>query len=238
MVLLGDLRRDQGALMGPLSAHHAYSTARGLFSHLDSPRRLAQVELLIVLLEEMSWNISSALRRYELFAADERLSGRDRARARLWLGRALSKQGDYDRAIPAMTYAAHEFEDLGEPDNWSVAQQKIALALRGRGDLDGALRRIEVAHSGSRDGSPLQRVRLNTAHAHILLSDPATRDEGRSVLDGTARMADDYGLGHQLRSIENIRRSGGSFPATPPQGVTDEDATGSAGVGTRAAGDR
>jgi hypothetical protein len=217
MVLLGDLRRDQGLLTGALSAHHAYGTARAIFSHLDIPRRLAQVELLIVLVDEMSWNIDSAVHRYELFAADERLSRRDRTRARLWMGRALSKQGDYDGAIPAMIYAAREFEDLGEPDSWSVAQQKIALALRGRGDLDGALRRIQIARSGGSDGSPLQRVRLSTAHAHILLSDLATRDEGRFVLDGTARVADDYGLGHQLRSIENIRRSGGASPATAPQ---------------------
>jgi hypothetical protein len=53
--------------------------------------------------------------------------------------------------------------------------------------------------------APLQRVRLDTAHGHILLSDPATRDDGRAVLDRAATMAAQYGLSHQLRSIEGIR---------------------------------
>jgi transcriptional regulator with XRE-family HTH domain len=210
--LLGDLRRDQGSLLGPLSAHHSYSTAHGLFSQLGIPRRLAQTELLLALLNEMSWNLDAARGQYERLADDERLSRRDRARSRLWMGRALSKAGDYERAIALMTHAAREFEDLGEPDHWSVAQQKIALALRGCGDLTRAFRHIEVARSVGRGDSPLQRVRLSTAHAHILLSDPATRDEGRSVLHGAARVADAYGLGHQLTSIENIRRTGGESP--------------------------
>jgi hypothetical protein len=52
----------------------------------------------------------------------------------------------------------------------------------------------------------MQRVRLNTAHAHILLSDRATRAQGWSVLDETAQLARSRGLSHQLRSIDGIRR--------------------------------
>lgn len=55
--------------------------------------------------------------------------------------------------------------------------------------------------------SPMQHVRLDTAHGHILLSDPATRDDGLSVFDDAAQVARQYGLSHQLRSIEGIRRS-------------------------------
>jgi hypothetical protein len=51
----------------------------------------------------------------------------------------------------------------------------------------------------------MQRVRLDTAHAHVLLSEPATRTEGLQVLDRTAKDATYYGMAHQLRSIENIR---------------------------------
>ena len=34
-----------------------------------------------------------------------------------------------------MLAASRDFEDLAEPDDWSVAQQKLALAYRGSGDL-------------------------------------------------------------------------------------------------------
>lgn len=207
MTLLGDLRRDQGLLLGPLSAHHSYSTAHRLFSRLGIPRRRAQTELLLALVDEMSGSLTNAGRHYEWLATDERLSARDRARSRLWMGRVLSKSGDNDRAIEFMMCASREFEDLTEPENWSVAHQKIALAFRGGGDLDSAFRHIEIARSSGHADSPLQHVRLNTAHAHILLTDPATHDEGRSVLNSAARTAEAYGLGHQVRSIESIRRT-------------------------------
>ncbi|TDQ55454.1 hypothetical protein [Actinorugispora endophytica] len=51
----------------------------------------------------------------------------------------------------------------------------------------------------------MQRVRLDTAHGHILLSDTATRDDGLLVLDQATRTAAQYGLVHQLRSIEGIK---------------------------------
>ncbi|WP_344685206.1 hypothetical protein [Saccharopolyspora taberi] len=125
------------------------------------------------------------------------------------MGTALSKNGNNAAAIEVMTTAAREFEDLAEPEDWCVAHQKIALAHRGIGDLVQAARHIEIARSAATADSPLHRVRLDTAHGHILLSDEATRDYGQSVLDGAAQVAGRYGLGHQLRSIEGIRRSYG-----------------------------
>lgn len=231
--LLGDLRRDRGSLLGPLSAHHAYRTAYDLYSQLGNPRRLAQTELLLALVDEMSWNLGTAIRAYERLAADERLSRRDRARSMLWLGRALSKAGGHDRAVSVMTCAAHEFDDLGEPDNWSVAQQKIALALRGSGDLRGAFRHIDRGRSGAPDQSAMQRVRWGTAFAHILVSDPATREAGRSALCDAARVAGAYGLGHQLRSIESIRRASGEASAACCRTRRSHDATGSTSAGAR-----
>jgi hypothetical protein len=50
----------------------------------------------------------------------------------------------------------------------------------------------------------MQKVRLSTAQAHILLSDTGTRAQGLALLDETARLARDSGLSHQLRSIESI----------------------------------
>jgi transcriptional regulator with XRE-family HTH domain len=206
LVLLGDAQRDQGALVGPLSAHHSYRRALGMFSELDVPRRVAQIELSLAVVAEMSGSLQTAAHRYQDLADDERLSGRDRARSRLWVGTALSKDGDHDYASRVMADAAREFEDLGEAEDWSVAQQKLALAYRGAGDLGQALAFIDIARTSGTDDTPMQRVRLAAAHGHILLTDKATYDDGLTLLDHTAQLALETGLSHQLRSIRAIRQ--------------------------------
>ncbi|GAA1997291.1 hypothetical protein GCM10009799_25400 [Nocardiopsis rhodophaea] len=57
----------------------------------------------------------------------------------------------------------------------------------------------------------MQRVRLDTAHGHILLSDPATRGEGSALLSKAETTAARYGLHHQVRSIEAVRYSDHRF---------------------------
>ncbi|MEU2560006.1 hypothetical protein ABZ626_11815 [Streptomyces longispororuber] len=203
--LLGDLKRDQGAVLGPLSAQQSYAGARAVFTRLDIPRRVAQLDLSLAVVAEMSGKLEDAARGYESLAVDDRLSRRDRARARLWVGTALSKHGRHDYATRVMTAATRDFEDLTEPEDWSVAHQKLALARRGAGDLTQALDFIAIARSSGTTASPMHRVRLDTAYGHILLSDAATRDDGLLVLDQAAKTAVRYGLVHQLRSIEGIR---------------------------------
>ncbi|MFJ9941515.1 helix-turn-helix domain-containing protein [Streptomyces erythrochromogenes] len=203
--LLGDLQRDQGAVLGPLSAQHSYASARSLFDRLGIPRRVAQLDLSLAVIAEMSGRLESAAQQYQSLAGDARLSRRDRARAQLWVGTALSKSGSHGHASRFMLAATKEFEDLEEPEDWSVAHQKIALAHRGAGDLPRALRFIGLARSTAATDTPMQRVRLETAHGHILLSDPATRDDGLNILDKAARVACQFGLSHQLASIEGIR---------------------------------
>ncbi|MFE0381855.1 hypothetical protein ACFW1M_41295 [Streptomyces inhibens] len=210
--LLGDLQRDQGAVLGPLSAQHSYVGARSAFSQLDIPRRIAQLDLSLAVVAEMSGRLEIAARHYETLAVDDRLSLRDRARARLWVGTALSKEGNHDYAARVMLAATRAFEDLSEPDDWSVAHQKLALAHRGVGNLDAALHFIAIARSTGVIDSPMQRVRLDTAHGHILLSDQATRDDGLHVLDNAAKLAAKFGLSHQLRSIEGIQMTSEGAP--------------------------
>ncbi|AKJ10110.1 hypothetical protein ABB07_08760 [Streptomyces incarnatus] len=205
--LHGDLMRDQGAVVGPLSAQRAYANARSLYMQLAIPRRVAQLDLSLAVVTEMVGELETAARQYEDLVADDRLSPRDRARARLWVGTALSKDGNHDYAVSVMETAVHVFEDLAEQEDWSVAQQKLALAHRGSGNLDAALRLIDLARSTGVTESPMQRVRLDTAYGHILLSDAATLDDGLHVLDDAAREAAQYGLSHQLRSITDIRRT-------------------------------
>ncbi|AJE81360.1 hypothetical protein SLNWT_0984 [Streptomyces albus] len=219
--LLGDLKRDRGAVLGPLSAHHSYAGARSLFTQLDIPRRVAQLDLSLAVVAEMSGDLEASARTYEMLAVDDRLSRRDRARARLWVGTALSKDGNHDYATRVMRAATREFEDLTEPDDWSVAHQKIALARRGVGDLTQALHFIGIARSSASTDSPMQRVRLDTAHGHILLSDTATRDDGLRILGRAAQTAAQYGLVHQLRSIESVKASS-EGPIGAPSTVTRE----------------
>ena len=213
LTLLGDYHCDQGALRGEVSAESTYRKARDVFGQLGVPRRIAQVDLLMAVVAEMSGDAASAARQYDLLAVDERLSARDRGRAALWVGTALSKQGEHSEAAGLMVAAARTFETLGEPDDWSSAQQKIALAHRGSGDLAGALRYIEISRSTGRAHSPLQQVQLNTATAHILLSDAATRTVGVAQLDAADRIAGQFNLGHQMRSIKKIRQSLAELPA-------------------------
>jgi transcriptional regulator with XRE-family HTH domain len=205
LVLIGDAQRDQGVLIGPLSAVRSYRQALGMFGELDIPRRIAQIELSLAVVAEMTGNLQAAAHRYEELASDERLSLRDRARSQLWVGTALSKDGEHDYAARVMAEATRELEDLGETDDWSVAQQKLALAYRGAGDLGRALHFIDVALTSGTTDTPMQQVRLSTAHAHILLSDQATSEDGLTLLNQTAQLALTSGLSHQRRSIETIR---------------------------------
>jgi tetratricopeptide (TPR) repeat protein len=205
LALLGDLRRDQGAIRGPLSARQTYRTAWTMFQNLGHPRRAAQMELALAVVDEMSGHLEPAATRYRTLSGDDRLSRRDRARALLWVGTALSKKGSNTYAARAMTHAIRDFEALEEPEDWSVAHQKLALAYRGANDLTNAARCIDVALTHRTPDSPLQRVRLDTAHAHILLTDPRTADHGLTLLGHAAGVSQAFGLTHQLTSINKLR---------------------------------
>ncbi|MEU8600603.1 hypothetical protein AB0C58_06415 [Streptomyces parvulus] len=65
---------------------------------------------------------------------------------------------------------------------------------------------------------------LDTAHGHILLSDAATRDDGLRVLGQAARTAAQYGLVHQLRSIESVKASSEGPPGAPPTVIRETNA--------------
>ncbi|GLZ43302.1 hypothetical protein [Actinokineospora sp. NBRC 105648] len=206
LALLGDIRVDQGNIHGPHSARTSYCGALRWFRELGIPRRAAQVELSLVVIDEMLGHVESAAKRYTALAADDRLCGRDRARATLWVGTALAKHGDHERAIVAMGEASKCFDELDEPVDWAAAQQKLALAHRGAGRLSDALRYVEVARSNCPPETPMQRVRMGTAHAHILLSDQATAENGLQMLDEAARESQLFGMAHRLASNMAIRQ--------------------------------
>ncbi|MGW4384139.1 helix-turn-helix domain-containing protein [Kitasatospora sp. NPDC004531] len=205
--LAGDLLRDRGVLLGPRPAARSYADARSVFHQLGIPRRVAQLDLALAVVAEMSGDLGGAAARYSELSRDHRLSGRDRLRAQLWVGTALDKQGLHDTAMPLMASAINGFEAVDEQEDWGTAHQKLALAHRGAGNLGEAARLIAVAESAGRSTSPMQQVRLATARGHVLLSDRATVQEGLAVLAKAAATAAAYGMSHQLRSIDGIRKN-------------------------------
>ncbi|MEQ7004881.1 hypothetical protein ABN028_01655 [Actinopolymorpha sp. B17G11] len=206
LMLLGNMRRYQGRLFGPLSARHAYDRASDLFTQLDNQRRVAQVDLARAITVEMSGDLHASARMYQSLAEDQRLRDYERAQARLWIGTALTKAGDIASAVAEIDHASRMFEEQGEADDWGVAHQKRALAHLAAADLAGATRSIDVALSYRRADSPLEQVRLDTAHGHVLVSDPGTCTEGLAVLSRARNQATRYGLAHQLQWIERIQR--------------------------------
>lgn len=207
LILLGDLQQDQGVIQGPRSAQHTYQQALAIFHKLDNPRRVAGVELGLTVLEEMAGNVETAAQGYKRLSADDRLSPRDRTRAQLWIGTALSKAGHNEHAQHVITPTIQAFDELEEPDDWSSAHQKLALAYRGSGNLNKALHHIDIALSHQPRDMPMKLVQATTAHAHILCSDRRTANEGVRLLDAAETLATDRRLGHQLRSIQRLRRS-------------------------------
>ena len=142
-----------------------------------------------------------------------------RPRSRLWIGTALSKDGEHAHAASVMTAAAREFEDLGEAEDWSVAHQKLALAYRGAGNLTEAQRLITIAGASGTTGTPMQKVRLSTAQAHILLSGTGTAP--LSVMEvGLAmfRMVAPSGAPTPLTAMPTDRRP--PIPSTPVMGAS------------------
>jgi len=215
LLIAGDLRRDQGLVIGPGAAQQCYRSAADLFASLGLARRHAQTQLVLGVIAEMSGSLAEAANVYERLCGDDRLSRRDQARARLWVGTALTKQGLHSSAAEWMGAAATEFDRLGEMEDWSVTQQKLGLVHRSTGNLDQAHAAISAAEATGAAATPLQQVRLWTARGHILLSDNATRGEGEVVLEEALSITARYGLGHQRRSIETIRAKKNGRRTTP-----------------------
>ncbi|EDY43099.1 hypothetical protein [Streptomyces sp. SPB074] len=96
-----------------------------------------------------------------------------------------------------LTYCLHRDE----------AEHRRRLAARDRLLSHRDYRYLDIARTAGVLESPMQRVQLTTARAHVLRTDPATREDGLRLLDEAARIAARSGLGHQLRSVEAIRRT-------------------------------
>lgn len=181
-----------------------------MYRALGQRRRVAQTELALTVLREMRGDTDGSAEAYDDLAHDERLTRLDRARARLWVGTALTKAprptADKAVAVLAIATAIAEFEDLEEFEDWFVAHQKLALAHLAQGTINQAHDAMDTAMANRQDRSPLQKVKLETARGHLLLADQGTRRAGIALLEACRADAEARHLTHQVASIDRIYR--------------------------------
>lgn len=204
MELVGDIARDQGHLVGPSSAARWYAEAQSIWRSIGAVDRVLRLDLMAALLREMSGDLVPAERAYRKLQSDDRLSPRHRTLALLWSGTALTKIGVPSEALMSITLAMNQMEDSGAEEAWHVARQKKALAILTGGDPLRALN--ELTDDGFTPGTPLGVVRRSAALSHVLLSTPATRQEGANLLADTRALAIAHQLHHQERSMEILAR--------------------------------
>src|ERR1035437_6327346 len=71
----------------------------------------------------------------------------------------------------------------------------------------------------------MQRVRLSTAHGHILLTAQATHASGLALLREAAQLAAESGLSHQLLAIAAIRHQAAHTGPTRKETTASRSAT-------------
>jgi hypothetical protein len=126
----------------------------------------------------MSGQLEGSARHYEQPARNERLSRRDRARARLRVGTALSRWALATTPPRSWRPPSVSSRHLVRRRTGPWRTSSWPRAHRGAGHLDQALHYIGIARTTGTVDSPMQRVRLDTAYRHMLLSDAATRRTG------------------------------------------------------------
>lgn len=106
----------------------------------------------------------------------------------MWGGTALSKHGLNDEAVSCIVPVILRFEQLEEPQDWSVAYQTLALARRGAADLGVASAAIEVALNNA-----LVRCQCGGPGSipltYLSCSDVVTAASGLALLDAAAATA-------------------------------------------------
>lgn len=204
--LLGNILRDEGALLGLTSATTEYVRAQQLYQTLGYGRRVAQVELLLGVVSEMRLDHGRALTVYRAAQRDERLSPIDKARGLLWQGTVLTKQHQPEQAIPAILAAIEAFERSESATDWENAHQKLALAYVHAAHFDLAAQAFEIALASIVQQTPLQRVQLTVARAHLSIT-AGQQDAGVRLLDAGEALATEHHLHHQLGAIQTLRNS-------------------------------
>lgn len=202
--LLGNILRDEGILLGPTSATTEYRRAQQLYQALGFGRRVAQVELFLGVVSEMRLDHTRALTAYRAAQHDDRLSPVDKARALLWQGTVLTKRRRSDQAIPTILTAVEAFERTESAADWEGAHQKLALAYVHAARFDLAAQAFEIPLASSTKQTPLQRVQLAVARAHLSIT-AGQQEAACKLLDQSEVLAREHDLHHQLTAMQGLR---------------------------------
>lgn len=204
---LANLSRDQGRLRGVHAAQHHYGRAERYAYESGERSLLPRARLLrLGVIGEMNartqLQLQRALRHYLRFADEDRLSEVNKGWSLVWAGSVQTKLGLADDALVSIRSGIRILTNEGNPAN--SAYFKLTGALLAAGRQREALKTIsELALPPS--APLLQVVRKEIRLGNVLLSDPATFDEGVRRLRCADQLAGQAGLGHQLRSVQAIR---------------------------------
>jgi hypothetical protein len=208
--LNADILRDRGSTHGVRSADSEYQKARSIHVLLNDSRHVAQDELMIAVVNEMNGRLALAGADYRRLAEDDRLPETDRARAKLWIGTVLTKSKAGDEAVSAVEAGIRRLDAAGASDaEIATGYQKLALAELFAGHLDAAHLALDTAEQVLPSSSRLRKVRGLVARGHLLLTDRQTRDAGLLCLNEAEVIASAFGLEHQLRTINSLKRDYG-----------------------------
>jgi len=205
--LTGDAQRDRGDLDGANGARRRYRDARELNLQLGRLARANSNELMIAVCQEMTGHLTAARRSYLRLSqsTDESVFDFDRERARLWIGTVLTKQDDGESALVPILQSISHFAEVGDNRMQGNAYQKLALAQLKSDHPNLAQSAIEFAEEYSDASTPLARVRLMAARAHVARKCGA-RPFSDSLFEEARTLAQANNLDHQVLSIETLCR--------------------------------
>lgn len=206
MAAIGHFRRDTGVVMGRDSAVSAYRSAKELFVDVGDQAGTATMDLMLAVCAEMSGKSRQSMEAYRQLATDPRLSQRERALATLWVGTSATKESLGDVGVTWILAAIQYLDSVGTETDLNTAFQKLALAYKADKKFDLALSTIEDMQQLSSFASPIQRVRIEVAHADVLLSvNPGDQTSLRRLAEARDS-AHAHGLAHQVSAIDRILR--------------------------------
>ncbi len=200
---VGHARRDQGRLSGLSGAFALYKLAAAIFRESGELARQTYAELLAAVCVEMSGYLSEARVLYQGLADATGASASTKARARLWVGTAATKQDDYGAARGAITGALAEYEALALPAEFRDAHVKLGLLEAHAGNIDAALELLsDVARGSERQGGiAIVKLRLASADVGRLSGDAGS---AFAALEAAWQTIEAGGLAHQAHSHNRL----------------------------------
>jgi len=220
---LGNIRRDQGHIVGMDGALALYEKAQAVWQLLEDHARWANTELCIGICYEMERNYTEALNRFKRgITATKRIGGPATLLGTLLLRMAslLTKIGALREAEAMLTESFHLLEENIPKMNLASARLKLAALQMYKGHFDKAHHIVEesIRIIGDED-------RMRFTQAHILLANimfnAGETDSGLEAASQAEIVANKFRLGHQLGSLNKVLEVQGIL-AVPRISVTEK----------------